>query len=174
MEAAHRTALAKGEVGIRERKPIPTLGEFAKRDFLPYVESTFAAKIKTRCYYENGVKNLFAFEALAGEQLDRITSEQVSGYVSKRQRAALQISSINRELQVLRRMFHLAEEWGKVETVLPRVKMLPGERHRERVLSAEEETDTSRLLDRYCGRWPRSCSIAGFGRRSASACAGSK
>jgi hypothetical protein len=25
MEAAHRTALAKGQVGIRDRKPIPTL-----------------------------------------------------------------------------------------------------------------------------------------------------
>ena len=28
MEAAHRTSLAKGEVGIRERKPSPTLAEF--------------------------------------------------------------------------------------------------------------------------------------------------
>ena len=139
MEAAHRTALAKGEVGIRERKPIPTLRDFANRDFLPYVASTFAAKIKTQRYYENGVKNLLAFEALASEQLDRITSEQVGGYVSRRQRAGLQVSSINRELQVLRRMFNLAQEWGKVEKVLPKVKMLPGERHRERVLSADEE-----------------------------------
>ena len=40
MEAAHRTALAKGEVGIRERKPVPTLKEFAERDFLPFVTST--------------------------------------------------------------------------------------------------------------------------------------
>lgn len=26
MEAAHRTSLAKGEVGIREKKPLPTFG----------------------------------------------------------------------------------------------------------------------------------------------------
>ena len=31
MEAAHRTALAKGEVGIRERKPVTTLAGFAPR-----------------------------------------------------------------------------------------------------------------------------------------------
>ena len=36
-------------------------------------------------------------------------------------------------------MFHLAQEWGKVEKALPKVKMLPGEKHRERVLTPEEE-----------------------------------
>ena len=139
MEAAHKTALAKGEVGIRERKVVPTLREFAEKDFLPYVRSTFAAKRKTKEYYEYGVKSLLADDKLAGEKLDAITSEKVAGYVAKRQEAGLQVSSINRELQVLRRMFHLAQEWGKVDKVLPRVRMLSGERHRERVLSPEEE-----------------------------------
>jgi integrase len=37
-------------------------------------------------------------------------------------------------------MFKLAQEWGKVEKVLPRVKLLPGENRRERVLIPEEET----------------------------------
>ena len=36
-------------------------------------------------------------------------------------------------------MFKLAQEWGKVEKALPKVKMLPGERHLERVLSFDEE-----------------------------------
>lgn len=36
-------------------------------------------------------------------------------------------------------MFHLAQEWGKLEKVPPRVRMLPGERRRERVLSWSEE-----------------------------------
>jgi integrase len=144
MEAAHRTALAKGEVGIRERKPVPTLKQFAEDDFLPYVRSTFAAKPKTGAYYGYGVKSLLADEKLAGERLDAITSDKVAGYVAKRQEAGLQVASINRELQVLRRMFHLAQEWGKVEKVLPRVRMLSGERHRERVLSSAEE---KRYLD---------------------------
>lgn len=132
MEAAHKTSLAKGEVGIRERKVIPTLKEFAETDFLPYVRSTFAAKPKTRSYYENGVKSLLAVPKVAKEPLDTLTSEKVAGYVAKRQEAGLQVSSINRELQVLRRMIHLSQEWGKVDKVLPRIRMLSGERHRER------------------------------------------
>lgn len=144
MEAAHRASLAKGEVGIREHKPVPTLKQFAESDFLPYVRSTFAAKLKTKAYYEYGVKSLLASDRLAGERLDAITSEQVAGYVAKRQENGLQVASINRELQVLRRMFHLAQEWGKVEKVLPRVRMTPGERHRERVLAFDEE---KRYLD---------------------------
>ncbi|MGA2183816.1 MAG: tyrosine-type recombinase/integrase [Bryobacteraceae bacterium] len=145
MEAAHRTALAKGEVGIRDKKPVPTLVEFAERDFLPFVRSTFAAKVKTRLYYENGVKNLMAFERLASEHLDALTSDRVSEYIAHRQAVVgkhgrgLQVASLNRELEVLRRMFHLAVEWGKVEKALPNVKMLPGEKHRERVLTPEEE-----------------------------------
>jgi integrase len=63
----------------------------------------------------------------------------MAGYVAKRQEAGLQVASINRELQVLRRMFFLAQEWGKVEKVLPRVRMIPGERHRERILTPDEE-----------------------------------
>lgn len=76
-------------------------------------------------------------------------------------------SSINRELQVLRRMFALAQEWGRVEKVLPKVKKLPGERHRERVISHAEEDRylvaasplardvTTILLD--CGLRPEEC-----------------
>jgi len=47
MEAAHRTSLAKGEVGIRDKKPVSTVGAFAKAQFLPWAEATFAAKPKT-------------------------------------------------------------------------------------------------------------------------------
>ena len=38
------------------------------------------------------------------------------------------------------RMFHLSQEWGKVEKVLPRVKLRAGENRWERVLTPEEET----------------------------------
>ena len=39
MEAAHRTALAKGEVGIRDKKPVPTSGEVRGREF-PTIRSS--------------------------------------------------------------------------------------------------------------------------------------
>ena len=70
MEAAHKVSLAKGEVGIRDRKPTPTLREFAESDFLPFVRATFAAKPKTLKYYEYGVKSLLAFERIADSRLD--------------------------------------------------------------------------------------------------------
>jgi integrase len=145
MEAAHRTALAKGEVGIRERKSAPTLKEFAERDFLPFVRSTMTGKPRTVVFYETTAANLAADPKLACLPLDTITSEHIAGYVAKRRTtpgrrgAELEISTLNRDLATLRRMFRLAQEWGKVSTVLPRVKMLPGENQRERVLTPEEE-----------------------------------
>ena len=119
--------------------------DFAEQEFLPFVRSAFAASRKTLSYYENGLSRLLAFEPLADERLNNITGERVGQYVTKRREAKgkrgaeLQVASLNRELQVLRRMFHLAEEWGRVERALPKVKMLPGEKHRERVLTAAEE-----------------------------------
>ncbi len=49
------------------------------------------------------------------------------------------MTSINRQLEVLRRMLKLAEEWGKVDSVRVKAEMLLGERRRERVLSADEQ-----------------------------------
>ncbi|MBV8830596.1 MAG: tyrosine-type recombinase/integrase [Acidobacteriaceae bacterium] len=139
IEAARKTQLAKGEVGFKDRAPVPTLNEFAMGDFLPFVRSTFASKEKTQAYYENGVKQLLSHAELALERLDRITSETISGFVGYRRNCGLAVSSINRELQTLRRMFALAQEWGRVEKALPRVRMLPGEHHRDRVLTGAEE-----------------------------------
>src|SRR5216684_4225979 len=41
MESAHRTSLAKGEVGIREKKIVPTLAEFVRSRFLPWAKARF-------------------------------------------------------------------------------------------------------------------------------------
>jgi integrase len=147
MEAAHRTALAKGEVGIRSRKDAPTLSQFAENDFLPYVRSTKSEKPNTVRFYENSVENLKAYGKLADGPMDEITHDAIQGFIVHRQSQkqarrggkALEVSTINRDLATLRRMFHLAEEWGRVSTVLPKVKLLPGENQRERVLSADEE-----------------------------------
>lgn len=51
-------------------------------------------------------------------------------------------------------MFRLAQERGKVENAPPGVKMLPGERHRERVLTFDEEDAyfagaSTKAMDRY-------------------------
>jgi integrase len=139
IEAAHKTSLAKGEAGIRDRVPAATIREFAKADFLPFCRSTFAAKAKTLAYYERGATLLLKYPAIADESLDTITTEKIAGYARQRQDAGMKIATVNRELQVLRRMFALAMEWGKVQRALPRVRMLPGETHRDRVITVEEE-----------------------------------
>lgn len=139
IEAARRTSLAKGEVGLRDRKPAPTLGEFAEKDFLPFVRTTSAAKPNTVRFYQNSVNNLEAVPALAKLRIDSINPEIISSYVAKRQADKVEISTINRDLATLRRMLRLAQEWGKVQTVLTRVRMLPGENQRERVLTLDEE-----------------------------------
>lgn len=149
IEAAHKTSLAKGEVGIREKKLAPTLEQFMEQDFLPFVRTTKASKPNTIRFYENSVANLRAYSKLAKLRLDEITAEQITGFVAHRQTAKLQVSTLNADLAALRRIFHLGLEWGKVSTALPRVRMLPGANHRERVLNAGEEKkylDAARAL----------------------------
>jgi len=139
IEAAHKTSLAKGEVGIRDKKPAPALGHFMEQDFLPFVRTTKASKPNTVRFYTNSVANLKAYSKLAGLRLDEITAEHITGFVAHRQTSKVQVSTLNADLVALRRVFHLAVEWGRVSTVLPRVRMLPGENRRERVLNATEE-----------------------------------
>jgi len=76
---------------------------------------------------------------LGAAPVDAVTPDIVSGFVAKWKEAEYQISSINRALQVMRRMLRLAVEWGHSEKAAPRVSLLPGERRRDRVLSLTEE-----------------------------------
>src|ERR1700739_1921920 len=76
---------------------------------------------------------------LASQRLDKITSEKAADFAAWRKSKGLQVSSVNSSLQVLRRVLRLAMEWGVVEQV-PRIKMLPGERHREHVVTPDEES----------------------------------
>jgi len=50
----------------------------------------------------------------------------------------MQASSVNSRLRVLRRIIHLAVEWGELDAA-PKFKLQPGERHREHVLTPEDE-----------------------------------
>src|SRR5580700_7642337 len=79
IEAAHKTSLAKGEVGIREKKPVPTLQQFMESDFLPFVRKTKASKPNTIRLYENSVANLRAYSKLSSLHLDEITVERITG-----------------------------------------------------------------------------------------------
>src|SRR5260370_40140091 len=125
MEYAHRTSLAKGEVGIREKKPVPTLAEFIEKRFEPWAKVQFSSRVKTWLWYRNGLRRLKGFQPLASLALEEITGESVAGYVARRQSEDLAVSSINRELQVLRRVLNFAVEWGALDSAI-RVKLLTG------------------------------------------------
>lgn len=139
IEAARKTGLAKGEVGIRDRAPVPTFAEFVNRDFLPHVEANFADKPSTLAYYRVQLRHLTSYAPLARAKLNEIPAEVISGFIEKQRQAKYEISSLNRALQVLRRAFHLAVDWGKVEKLPTKISLIPGERRRERVLSEKEE-----------------------------------
>jgi integrase len=140
MESAHRTSLAKGEVGIREKKPSPTLAEFIEKRFEPSIKATFEkSSPKTWLdWYRPNLRAIKAYKPLANAKLDEITTEKASDFAVHRQEKGLQISSVNSSLRVLRRVLRVAVEWGASPSA-PKLKLFPGERHRERVISLNEE-----------------------------------
>lgn len=140
MESAHRTSLAKGEVGIREKKVVPTLREFCSQRVEPWAKARFeTACRKNWTWYRTGIRALTKYKPLADVQLDQITGELASGFAAHRLREGMQVSTANNSLRVLRRTLNFAVEWGVLSTA-PRVKVLSGERRRERVITPEEES----------------------------------
>jgi integrase len=143
IESAYRTKLAKGEVGITERKPVPTFSVFEKR-FREEMRARHAAKPKTVVYYENSLNRLLEFEPLRDLRLDRVDEELIASYVMKRKIAkkrngkTIVVATVNRELEVLRRMLRLAQEWCIIDRA-PKISRLPGEIQRERILDHGEE-----------------------------------
>jgi len=134
IEAAHRTSLAKGEVGIREKKPVAILAEFLKKDFIPYVESKHAAKPDTLEYYRDGANMVLKCDWV-GEKLDQISDQHAQQFAAKF--ASLSASRINCGLRSLRRALNLAYEWGKLERPA-KITLAKGERQRDRVLTDAE------------------------------------
>jgi integrase len=139
MESAHRTSLAKGEVGIREPKKIPTLKEFCTDRVEPWAKSTFEKTTrKSWLWYRTGIRALTKYRPLGDAHLNEITNEIASEFAAYRLREGMQVSTANNSLRVLRRILNLAVEWGALDSA-PKVRILSGERRRERVISAEEE-----------------------------------
>ena len=139
MQGAHRTALAKGEVGIREKKPIPTLSQFCKDRIEPWCKAMFEqTSPNTWRWYRAGLRSIHAYPKLADRRLNEIGTEATTDFGAHRQAQDLQVASVNASLRVLRRVLKLAAEWGVIESV-PKIRLLRGERHRERVISLEEE-----------------------------------
>ena len=114
-------------------------GEFCEKRFEPWIKTTTAQKTWLD-FYRVGLRAIKAYRPVASLRLDEISSETAAAFAAHRliQKGGLEVSTVNSSLRVLRRVLRQAAEWGLVEAV-PKIKMLPGERHRERVLGPEEE-----------------------------------
>jgi integrase len=143
MEAAHRTSLAKGEVGIRERKPVPTLNDFAPR-FREAIATQCAEKPRTVEFYNQKLALLLKNDRLASAKLDAIEEAAIDAYkqtrarMDSRRKKLLSPASVNRELATLRRLLRMAHEWKVIQRV-PRIRLLRGECNRQFVLSHRQE-----------------------------------
>lgn len=85
------------------------------------------------------VANLARVSDLWNQHLDQIEVSEITSFIEVRQAENRETTTIHRELATLRRMFKLAVEWNKVSVILPKVRLLPGENRRERVISQQEE-----------------------------------
>ena len=112
MEAAHKTSLAKGEVGIREKKPVVTLAEFCRKRFAPWAESS--SSLKTwRDFYRVGLLAIEAYSPLASLTLDTITTERITDFASHRQAEGMKVATVNASLRILRRVLRVAHRGGQ-------------------------------------------------------------
>ena len=122
MEAAHKTSLAKGEAGIRDRKPVPTLKEFVLR-FEQAIDTLNAEKPATIAFYKEKLRRLQNYGPFATAPLDTIDEAMIDAYKQHRSTAVsrykrpLSPASINRELATLRRLLRLAYEWKIINRV---------------------------------------------------------
>lgn len=134
--AAHRTRLAKGEAGFRERKHV-SLAAFLKNDFLPFIKSKFRTKPSTLRYYGYGASELQSSD-FSTLDLSEISDQHAAQYAAKH--GKLSPSTVNAGLRTLRRALALAYQWGKLDKPA-KITLAKGEKQRERVLSdAEAET----------------------------------
>jgi integrase len=157
IEAAHRTSLAKGEVGIREKKAIPTLAAFCKDRLEPWAKATFEQTVPNNwLWFRDNLRVICGYKAkdnptkpdrarfqppslLASLPLDKVTNEKIAEFASARLKDGYAISTVNSTIRVIRRTLHLAAEWGVIPAA-PAIKRLPGERQREHVVTPEEES----------------------------------
>lgn len=120
----------------RQVVAVPTLREFERR-FMKSVETHSFDKPATIQFYKLKYTRLLEFGPLADTRLDRIDEGLIDSYVQHR-RKVVSPASTNRELATLRKALRLAYDWKLLDRV-PRIRLLPGEKPREFVLSHQQE-----------------------------------
>jgi integrase len=114
---------------------IPTLREF-KKDYLRHV----AEIIKKRSWKRDELCLRHLVDFFGGCKLSDITPKDVDDYKEVRLKD-VSSATVNRELEVFRHLFNLAERWKQFFSKNPvsQAKLLPLNNQLERILSYEEE-----------------------------------
>lgn len=155
-ERAYRTQLAKGEVGIEEKKPVPFFKD-AMREFLDRTQIDHANKPNTVRRYETNSKALLRY--FEDKPIDQITVDDVESFKDWRRRQKKQApnkklkknkrattnqtikpATVNRELACLRAMInHFIRSDALVKNPVSRVKFFKEDNEQTRVVSPDEE-----------------------------------
>lgn len=142
VEREHRRALSLGQVHHNDPWPKPAVSgppifrSFAN-EFLKYTETH--TKPGTHKFYTVSLERVLNFASIADATLDAITGDLVSRYARHRQEVAKNsVVTVNGDLRTIRRVLHLAVDWGKLSHA-PAVHELPQPKGRERVISTKEE-----------------------------------
>jgi len=134
IEAAHRVALAKGEVGLTIKPRIPTLEAFVPV-VMDEIKTKRAEHPRTPEFYQDAFNRVLRFGPMAKARLDDIKSELLSRFASEQLREVAP-ATVNRCFSAIRRALYLAYERELINRV-PKFEMLDGDRRREFVLTGE-------------------------------------
>jgi hypothetical protein len=149
MESAHRTSLAKGEVGIREKKVIPTLGSFCKNRLEPWAKSSFEKTTpNTWSWFRTNIKVICEDKKLFSLPLNEVNNETLSQFSERRLQQGKRVSYVNGTLRVIRRALNLAIEWNVIDSARP-IKQLSGENHRDHVVTPDEERQFLSVAEKH-------------------------
>lgn len=150
--SAFRTALAKGEVGITDRKPVPGF-KAAMNDFLKWSAVEHQAHPATHRRYQ--VSSVALLHHFKDTPLDQITPEEVERYKMLRSnqfktvrtkdgrkptKKKIQPATVNREMACLRAMFnHAIKADLALRNPVSKVKLLAEDNQQTRVLTYDEQ-----------------------------------
>jgi integrase len=151
IEGAYRKSLANGEVGIQERRIVPSLSAF-KEKFMDVIRVERKEHPETIEFYEFKYTGLLRFPPLAQARLDHIDEELIAQFKAKMDREGYEESTINRHLATLKRALRLAASWKIIDRV-PKIKLLTGENQREFVLARDREGEYLDACPEFLRNW---------------------
>jgi integrase len=134
IENVAKSAVYRGEVGIVEKKSVPTVREFQKR-FLQEVSSHVSAG--TLGMYEDAYNRLLLFTAIADTELSDVDFEKMEKF-TRYSLKTQERTTVNHNFRVLRRALRLAAKLGIIPAA-PQVSILANENKRDFVLSQQIE-----------------------------------